>query len=219
MDSNYHIFKKPVKSKGKTVHRWYYYFTDPVTGKKIQKVCTGCKTQNEAISYISALPSLFEQNKITVSKIAEQMYIPGGSHLERMEKLGKTFTPETLKIKRFLLNIFLDEFGDLELSELTIPMVIDFLTEDEHSGSWKNSFLTVVGEVYAEAPFHGISYIPTPSFPKFKRNSKKKDIFTTEELNISLMKNCGTVLVMTNIITFRNSMRATKQFIYCFYAV
>lgn len=31
MDSNYHIFKKPVKSKNKTIHRWYYYFIEPVT--------------------------------------------------------------------------------------------------------------------------------------------------------------------------------------------
>ena len=39
MDSNYHIFKKPVKSKNKIIHRWYYYFIEPVTGKKVQKVC------------------------------------------------------------------------------------------------------------------------------------------------------------------------------------
>ena len=63
-------------------------------------------------------------------------------------------------------------------------MVIDFLTEDPHSGSWKNNFLTVVGEVYAEAPFMGLPYIPAPQFPKFRRNSIKKDVFTTDELNI-----------------------------------
>ena len=32
MDSNYHIFKKSTKSKGKTVHKWYCYWNDPVTG-------------------------------------------------------------------------------------------------------------------------------------------------------------------------------------------
>ena len=184
MDSNYHIFKKSVQSKGKTVHKWYYYWNDPLTGVMRQKVCKGCKTQAEAYTFVSALPPLFIEEKITISSIGKWMYIPGSSHLERMEKLGKQYTLETLKCKRGLLDIFLAKFGDLELKDLTIPMVIDFLTEDPHSGSWKNNFLTVVGEVYAEAPFMGLPYIPAPQFPKFRRNSIKKDVFTTDELNI-----------------------------------
>lgn len=32
---DYHIFKKATKSKNKMVHRWYYYYNDVVTGKKI----------------------------------------------------------------------------------------------------------------------------------------------------------------------------------------
>ena len=184
MDSNYHLFKKSVQSKGKTVHKWYYYWNDPVTGVMRQKVCKGCKTQAEAYAFVSALPPLFVEEKITIAKIAEWMYIPGSTHLERMKKLGKQYTYETLKCKRGLLDIFLAKFGDMELKDLTIPMVIDFLTEDPHSGSWKNNFLTVVGDVYAEAPFMGLPYIPAPQFPKFRRNSIKKDVFTTDELNI-----------------------------------
>lgn len=184
MDSNYHLFKKSVQSKGKTVHKWYYYWNDPFTGVMRQKVCKGCKTQAEDYTFVSALPPLFIEEKITISSIGKWMYIPGSSHLERMEKLGKQYTLETLKCKRGLLDIFLAKFGDLELKDLTIPMVIDFLTEDPHSGSWKNNFLTVVGEVYAEAPFMGLPYIPAPQFPKFRRNSIKKDVFTTDELNI-----------------------------------
>lgn len=183
MDSNYHIFKKSVKSKNKTIHRWYYYYVDLVTGKKIQKVCSGCKTQAEAYAFVSNLPPVYSEKKTTIKDIAEWMYIPGGPHLERQAKLGKAFTTETLGTKRNSLNIFVDEFGELELQNLTVPMVIDFLMEDEHSGSWKNGFLTVVGEVYSEAPFHNLPYIPALQFPKFRRNSKKKDIFTVEELN------------------------------------
>ncbi len=181
---DYHIFKKPTKSKNKIVHRWYYYFIDPVTGKKVQKVCSGCKTQAEAYAYVSKLPSLFEEKKITIKDIAELMYIPGGPHLERMAKLGKIYTKETLNTKRGLLKVFVEEFGELELKDLTIPMVIDFLADYKRSGSWKNNFLTVVGEVYTEAPFHNLPYVPIPQFPKFKRNSKKKDIFTVDELNV-----------------------------------
>lgn len=149
-----------------------------------QKVCKGCKTQAEAYAFVSALPPLFAEEKITISSIGKCMYISGSSHLERMEKLGKQYTLETLKCKRGLLDIFLAKFGDMELKDLTVPMVIDFLTEDTHSGSWKNNFLTEVGEVYAEAPFLGLPYIPTQQFPKFRRNSIKKDVFTTDELNI-----------------------------------
>lgn len=49
---DYHIFKKPIKSKNKTIHRWYYYFTEPISGKMIQRVCKGCKTQAEAYAYV-----------------------------------------------------------------------------------------------------------------------------------------------------------------------
>jgi hypothetical protein len=140
MDSNYHVFKKAIQSKGKIVHKWYCYWNDPVTGVMHQKVCKGCKTQAEAFAFVSALPPLFHEEKITIAKIAEGMYIPGGTYLERMRKLGKTYTIETLKSKRFMLTIFVEKFGKLELADLTVPMVIDFLADDAHSGSWKTIF-------------------------------------------------------------------------------
>lgn len=189
MDSNYHIFKKSTKSKGKTVHKWYCYWNDPVTGVMHQKVCKGCKTQAEAYAFVSSLPSLYAEGKITISKIAKWMYVPGGPHIERLERLGKNYSIETLKFKRSLLNLFIEHFGNLELQKLTVPMVIDYLAGDSRSGSWKNNFLTVVGEVYTEAPFQGLPYIPTPVFPKFHRNTHKKDIFTTDELNLFFDEN------------------------------
>ena len=79
MDSNYHIFKKSVQSKGKTVHKWYCYWNDPVTGVMHQKVCKGCKTQAEAYAFVSALPPLFVEEKVTIGKIGKWMYIPGSS--------------------------------------------------------------------------------------------------------------------------------------------
>lgn len=181
---DYHIFRKATKSKNKVVHRWYYYYNDVVTGKKVQKVCRGCKTQAEAFSFISALPPLHVSKRVTIRTIATWMYVPGSEHIQRQEKLGRSYNLKTLKLKRHLLEIFLNQFGDLQLEELTVPLVMDFLMEDAHSGSWKNNFLTIVGEVYAEAPFYNVPYVAAPSFPKFARNSRKKDIFTTEELNI-----------------------------------
>ena len=86
MDSNYHIFKKSVQSKGKTVHKWYCYWNDPVTGVMHQKVCKGCKTQAEAYAFVSALPPLIVEEKIPIAKIAEWMYIPSGHHLDRIRE-------------------------------------------------------------------------------------------------------------------------------------
>lgn len=179
---DYHIFKKPTKSGKRIVHRWYYYYEDIFTGHKIQKVCKNCKTQAEAFAYISQLPPLVKEEKITIAKIAETMFLPNSSHVIRLENLGKKLDPKTLKEKRHKLNILVEEFGDYELQDLTIPMVINFLIPIEKSGSWKNNFLTVVSNVYDEAPFQGVQ-VQKLAFPKFTRHTKKGDIFTTEELN------------------------------------
>lgn len=64
----------------------------------------------------------------------------------------------------------------MELKDLTIPMVINYLLPIERSGSWKNNFLTVVSNVYDEAPLFGINNLIKPTFPKFPRHTKKVDI-------------------------------------------
>ena len=77
------------KLKNKTVNRWYYYFYEPLTGKKIQKACRGCRNQAEAYAYISSLPPLFEETKVTIATIAKYMFVPESEHVRRLEKLGK----------------------------------------------------------------------------------------------------------------------------------
>jgi integrase len=57
-----------------------------------------------------------------------------------------------------------------------------YLFSLEKSGSWKILFVNNLKEVYAEAAWHGCN-IPVPQFPKFVRNVRKADIFTTDELN------------------------------------
>lgn len=109
---DYYIFKKPTKSGNKIVHRWYSYYQDPVTGKKIQKVCKGCKNQAQVFEFISSLPSLYQCNEpVVISQIARFMYVPGSDHVTRLEKLGKKLDIKTLKEKRFKLKLFVKEFG------------------------------------------------------------------------------------------------------------
>lgn len=67
MDSNYHIFKKTIKTNKKTTHKWYYFWNDPVTGKKYQRVCKGCKTQAEAFEMLQE--KSFRKLQVTVQSI------------------------------------------------------------------------------------------------------------------------------------------------------
>ncbi len=112
------------------------------------------------------------------------MFVPGSDHVRRLDKLGKSLDIKTLREKRHKLNIFVEHFGHLEIKELTVPMIIQFLMDDPHGGSWMNNFLTVAGNVFDEAPFFGVNNLVKPTFPRFKRNTVKKDIFTTEELKV-----------------------------------
>lgn len=91
---DYRIIKKPVISKGKKVHRYYYYFYESGTGKKIQKVCKECKTQAEANAFISNQPSLYEKEKVTVAKIAEFMFVPA-ARINAIIKGTRAITADT----------------------------------------------------------------------------------------------------------------------------
>ncbi len=142
------------------------------------------------------------------------MYFPGGPHLERMAKLGKVWSIDTIRDKHRLLELFLENFGELELKDITIPMITEFLADINRSGGWKNNFLTVVREIYAEAPFHGIPYIPCPAFPNFIRNSKKKSLFTKEELkmlfNESLWIHFDEKVLVVDGFMRRNTLKRTN---------
>lgn len=180
---NYHVLRRSVKSGKKSVYRWYYSFIDPATGVKKQKVIPSCHNRAEAYAYIQNLPDL-ETDRILIKDICKEMFIPGSNHIERLEKHGKKLQPETIRRHRTTLDKITEQFGNYELRDLTVVLVDDFLSNDKiHTGSWKNSFLETLSYVYKEAPFHGCTDVIKPVFHRFSRDSKKADIFTTEELN------------------------------------
>ena len=180
---HYNILKRTIKTQKRNVTRWYYSFIDPETGIKKQRVIPDCRNKAEAYAYISKLPDL-EIKKILIKDIAKDMFIPGSMHLKRLEQHGTSLAPETLLRHRTTTNLIIKQFGDLELKDLTVMTVDNFLTADtKHAGSWKNAFLETLAHIYKEAPFYGCNGIIKPEFRRFKRNNKKADIFTTEELN------------------------------------
>jgi integrase len=69
----------------------------------------------------------------------------------------------------------------MPLQDLGVDQVMPYLFNVGKSGSWKNRFLEVLGEIYNEAAWHNCR-VTKPAFQRFRPNSKKADIFTTEEL-------------------------------------
>lgn len=179
---HYNVLRRSIKTKNKSVYRWYYSFVDPATGIKKQHVIPDCHNRAEAYAYIQTLPDL-DRKVVLIKDICKNMFIPGSDHLERLSQHGKNVTIETCQRHRRTINLIIQLFGNMELKDLTVTTVDDYLRKDtKHMGSWKNSFLETLAHIYKEASFFGCTGIVKPAFPRFARNSKKADIFTTEEL-------------------------------------
>ena len=180
----YNVLRRTIKTKSKSVHRWYYSFIDPQTGIKKQKVIPDCRSRVEAYDFIKSLPDL-DARKVFIKDIAKDMFIPGSEHVERLVQHGRKLSRETLQRHRSMLDMIVKQFGDIELKALTTVMVDDYLRSlVKQGGCWKNSFLETLTYVYKEAPFCGCEAIQKPTFMRFARNLKKADIFTTEELKL-----------------------------------
>jgi integrase len=189
---DYHVFKKTIKGRsGRPVRRWYYYWIGP-DGNQVQRVCPGCRNRSDAENYIRTLPSPAqaaasgvmtpEKPDILIRDIAKDMYIPGSAHVGRREQLGKSVDHETLAECRRYIKQIMGLWGDLKLEALGVDVVMPYLFGFERSGKWKNRFLEILGEVYTEAPWYGCR-VQKPAYQRFAANSKKADIFTTEELD------------------------------------
>ena len=181
----YHPFKKTVKSKaGKTTKRWYYWWKDPITGIQHQKLIPNVSNQSEAYVYVSKLPDPTNtQRRITVNEIAAKMFLPDSEHVQRLNQLGKKLSSRTLDNYRGFIKEITKQFGDCFIEDFTIPMVNGYLMNlTDKSGSWKNSFLEALNHIYKEAPWHCKYPVIKPDYPRFARNSKKADIFTSDEL-------------------------------------
>ena len=181
----YHVFKKPKKTReGKEFYRWYYYYIDG-NGKKIQKACPGCKNRSDAESYIRTLPPLDRPGAsnpdLLLRDIAKEMYLPGSAHVDRRRQLGKSTGAETLKESRNYIDRIIADYGGRAIKGIEADEIVNRLFTVSRSGSWKNRYIAIFKEIYAEAPRHGCK-IPTPDFPTFALNVKKADIFTSAEL-------------------------------------
>jgi integrase len=176
---DYHVFRKQRVKNGRVIHKWYYYFV--VNGKQVQKVCKGCQTKNEAFAFVSKLPDLSGGNSVLIKTVAETMFFPESDHMKRRIQLGKPLDPSSLKQGRAIMRRIIGQWGNKTLSQLKVEDVGKFLFALDRSGSYKQSFISAIKEMYREAYWYGCD-IPVPSFPSFAKKSKKADIFTAGEL-------------------------------------
>lgn len=177
---DYKIFKKTVVGKrGKTVRRWYCYYTDS-SGVQKQRVCKGCSNRSEAMAFVSNLPPLSSSGK-TVREIARDMYLPGSDHVKRREAMGKSVLSLTMRESRIYLEDIIERWGGFDIERVDVAAVAAYLLDVKRSGSWKKRYVTVFNEVFDEAVWHGVS-VQRPTFPHFVKKAQKKGVFTSEEL-------------------------------------
>ena len=159
---HYNVLRPSVKSRNKSVYRWYYSFIDPSTGIKKQHVIPDCHNRADAYAYIQMLPDP-DRKVVLIKDICKDMFIPGSAHIERLEQHGKSITIETCMRHRRTINVIVKQFGELELKDITVTAVDNFLRADtKHKRSRKNAFLETLNYVYKEAPFFGCTGIVKP---------------------------------------------------------
>ena len=181
----YHIYKKTVKSGGKDVQRWYYWYNDALTNKRVSKVCKDCRTKQQAALYVSQLDKPVQGNDFTVKSLAKDMYIPGSEYQNLLNSLGRTISQRSQLLYARALKSVVDDFGSCRLRDLSIKKIIDCLTQKDRSASWKNIYLHVVHELYVYANYCGAN-ICEPKLPSFRKHAKKSDVFTLDELSLLL---------------------------------
>lgn len=181
MTETYHVFEKCIKGHYE-FYFWYYS-----NGIRKQRKCRGCSSRKEALQYVNFLPPPDMLESVKVKHITKDMYIEGSSFLRSKEAHGKKFSKITLQSKRNYIDRINRIWGDYEITDINVNMVENYLAGLNLSGSWKNSFLETLVEIYRESQKFGINPV-IPKFERYKRNSKKADIFSENEISTLLKK-------------------------------
>lgn len=177
----YHIFRKDTKSGSKNKVRWYYWYLDPITKKRIQKVCKNCTTKKEAQDFIESLSGLGILSKHKIKDIAQNMYQSDSKHLARCNQTGHIMTETTLIENRRYIKRICETFGEMNIEDLRACDVLQYLLTLPYKSSWKNHYISVLTEVFVEANWNGIS-VSKLTFSKFYSTPRKADILEQHEI-------------------------------------
>jgi len=181
----YHLFKRSRKNGD------FYYYWFQQGDKRIIKTCgRACTGKREAVAFLEALlkqelSEIKQKAKLqntTIGDFAKGMFIEGAPHLERWAAKGHMLKPQTLvQHRRHLTGYLLPKFGNLTFDKIRPADVEDFLLEQRLSNSCRNTIIYTLKLVMREARRAGIIEI-VPEFEPFKRNGKRQDTLSSEEL-------------------------------------
>jgi integrase len=121
---------------------------------------------------------------ITVGEFARDMFTEGAPHLARWAAKGYILKPQTVaQHRRHLAGYILPRFGKIWFDEITPTKIEDYLLEQMLSNSSRNTILYTLKLVMREAKRDGIIEM-LPEFEPFKRNGKRQDVLSGEELAV-----------------------------------
>lgn len=130
-----------------------------------------------------------QENPYLVKRIANDMFLKGSEHLQRMEGFGKRLSQETIYQRRLITEKIIKDFGERDISSLPLRDIESLLIRDKsHSGSWKNFYLSTFAAIYEETKWKCPRHVSRPQFQRFALNTRKCDILSTSELNTILQK-------------------------------
>ena len=119
---------------------------------------------------------------ISVGDFAKDMFTEGAAHLKRWKEKGYVLKPQTIdQHRRYLVNYLIPEFGEIPLDKIRPINIEDFLLLQEIGNSSRNGILYTLKLVMKEAKREGIIEM-IPEFESFKRNSRRQDVLSNEEL-------------------------------------
>lgn len=175
------ILEEKIYKNDRIISKWFYVYKDSLQ-KKHKRVCKNCSTKEQAEAYISKLDFV---NQYLIKNIAKDMYLPESEHLNRLRSFGKNISHKTRIQKRQIIELIIKQWGEYSIKKLRVADIEKYLLDNHqhHSGSWKNFYLETFGNIYDETIWKCEFPVSKPCFQKFARNSKKCDVFTTEELN------------------------------------
>jgi integrase len=149
-------------------------------GESIQKI-TGQYVGETEREERKLPPGQVTGNNILVKTVAEKMYFPESDHMKRRIQSGKPLDAHSMNEGRAVMRTIIILWRDKPIASLKAEEIVKYLSGRNRSGSYKSNFISRVKEMCREARWYG-GDIPIPSFPVFKRNTRKTDTFTDWEL-------------------------------------
>ena len=176
-----------VRKSIKGIEKKEFYYSYLENNKKKVRKCINCSSFEEAAKFIEKR-DFYSKNEYLICNIAKDMFLPGSKSLERLAAFGKSLSERTINQRQMFLKRIIQDFGNCNIKTLKISAIEEKLMADnEHSGSWKNSYLETFSLIYDETVWKCRTPVCRPKFQRFARNSVKPDILLTFELYQSLI--------------------------------